>query len=161
MPTGWRPDDVVEKYPVPKINDVYHFDKYDTKASTALHIWCWVQLVALLLFISYLFANIAQIGSPGIFIYGGFIFIFVYALTELMDRHAWSVFWESAKTALGLYIIYTSNGWFGSSAEIPWLSMLVAGYLVVSLPVTLWFAVKHYREDHRVATEAGNLTLSS
>ena len=161
MPTGWRPDDVVEKYPVPKINDVYHFDKYDTKASIALHVWCWVQLVALLLFISYLFANIAQIGAPGIFIYGGFIFVFVYALTELMDRHVWSIFWEFAKTALGLYILYSSNGWFGSSTEIPWLTMLVAGYLVVSMAFTSWFAVKHYREDHRVATEAGNLTLSS
>jgi len=161
MPTGWRPEDVAEKYPVPKINDVYHFDKYDTKASLGLHVWCWVQMVALLLFISYLFANIAQIGNPGFFIYGGFIFIFVYALTELMDRHIWSIFWEFAKAVLGFYIIYSSKGWFGSSAEIPWLSILIAGYLVVSLPVTLWFAVKHYREDLRVATEAGNLTLSS
>ena len=26
MPTGWRPADVAEKYPVFKINDVYHFE---------------------------------------------------------------------------------------------------------------------------------------
>ena len=29
MPTGWRPDDVVEKFPVYKIEDVYNFQKYD------------------------------------------------------------------------------------------------------------------------------------
>ena len=27
-PTGWRPENFEEKYPVTKISDVYHFEKY-------------------------------------------------------------------------------------------------------------------------------------
>jgi len=153
MPTGWRPADVVEKYPVPKINDVYHFDKYDPKASPGLHIWCWIQLVMLLLFISYLFGNIAQIGSPGMFIYGGFVFIFVYALTELMDRHVWAVFWETIKTGVGLYMLYTCN-WFGAGTKFPWANFAIAAYFIISLAVTAWFAWKHYGEDHQTNPDA-------
>jgi alkylglycerol monooxygenase len=63
MPTGWRPADVTAKYPVYKIEDVYNFDKYDTKASTGLHIWSWVQMIVMLLFVSHLFGNIAAINE--------------------------------------------------------------------------------------------------
>lgn len=139
-------EDEEEKYPVPKINDVYHFEKYDPKASTALHAWCWVQLTALLLFISYFFANIASIGKPEIFIYGGFVFLFVYALTELMDRHAWAIFWETLKTGFGLYAIYTS-GWFGAESQYPWIGILLNGYFLISFIVTAYFVGLHYKED--------------
>ena len=75
-----------------KIEDVYHFEKYDTKTTTFFSAWIWIQLIMLLLFVSYFFGNIANIGSPDMFIYGGFVFIYVYAYSELMDgnryRHA-------------------------------------------------------------------------
>ncbi len=76
-PTGYRPADVAAKYPVYKIDDVYHFDKYDTKTSAALNVWSWIQLLALLLSVSYLFGNISVINKldPSyIFWYGGFYF---------------------------------------------------------------------------------------
>jgi hypothetical protein len=145
-PTGWRPADVEKKYPVPKIEDVYHFGKYDPQASGALHAWCWVQLIALLLFISYFFGNIGSIGKPEIFIYGGFIFVFVYALTELMDRHVWAIFWETIKTVFGLYAIVQS-GWFGAASQYPPVSYLLVGYFVVSWLATAYFVYRHYRED--------------
>jgi len=153
MPTGWRPADVIKDYPVPKINDVYHFDKYDPRSSVALHVWCWFQLVTLLLFISYLFGFIARIGNPGMFIYGGFVFVFVYALTELMDRHSWSIFWELIKATIGFYILYAAGGWFGASDKLPWINTFLAIYFVVSLAVTSLFAWKHYSEDRQTSTQ--------
>ncbi|MEI9910933.1 MAG: hypothetical protein WDO71_15435 [Bacteroidota bacterium] len=75
--TGYRPSDVAAKYPVYKIEDVYHFEKYNTKTSAALNVWSWIQLVMILLFVSYLFGNIAvinQLDKSYIFWYGGFIF---------------------------------------------------------------------------------------
>jgi len=151
MPTGWRPDDVIEKYPVQKINDVYHFEKYNPKASNSLHAWCWVQLITLLLLLSYFFANIASIGKPEIFIYGGFIFLFVYALTELMDRHTWAIFWEVLKTGFGFYALYQS-GWFGANNQYPWVNALLSGYFLLSLIVTAYFVGRHYKEDHNDQT---------
>lgn len=155
MPTGWRPADVEERYPVPKINDVYHFDKYDPKASTALHVLCWVQLVMLLLIISYLFGNIADIGSPGMFIYGGFVFLFVYALTELMDRHVWAIFWEVLKFVFGIYLIRYQDHWFGAGDQYSWAVSFMSAYFVVSLAVTSYFVYRHYLEDRVVSAHSG------
>src|SRR6187200_2900527 len=87
MPTGWRPADVAEKFPVYKIGDVYDFEKYNPASSKLLYIWSWIQTVILLLLVSYLFGNIGKIGSPNIFIYGGFVFLYVYAYTDLMDKN--------------------------------------------------------------------------
>ncbi len=94
MPTGWRPKDVAEKFPVYKIEDVYSFQKYAPEYSNQLLIWSWIQLSILLISTSYLFANIAAIGSPGIFVYGLFIFLSVYSFTELMDRNRFAFLWE-------------------------------------------------------------------
>jgi sterol desaturase/sphingolipid hydroxylase (fatty acid hydroxylase superfamily) len=96
MPTGWRPADAAEKYPVHKITDVYHFEKYDPKYSKALATWSWFQLVIILLFVSYLFGNIGAINrldSSYIYIYGGFVFLSVYAFTDLMDRNPYAILW--------------------------------------------------------------------
>jgi sterol desaturase/sphingolipid hydroxylase (fatty acid hydroxylase superfamily) len=132
MPTGWRPADVAEKYPVFKIEDPYHFEKYDTKNSTAFSVWIWFQLLVLLALVSYLFGNIAQIGSPGIFLYGAFIFLFVYSYTEQMDQssHAW--IWDSLKTIFGLTILIQSGDWFGAKSIVPLAPWVIGVYLVIS-----------------------------
>ena len=49
MPTGWRPKDVIEKYPVQIIDDVYNFKKYKTPASTPLQLWSSIQLLITIL----------------------------------------------------------------------------------------------------------------
>ena len=154
MPLGWRPADVAEKYPAYKINDVYHFEKYNPRASTALHVWCWIQLVALLLFISYFFGNIATIGAPAMIVYGGFIFLFVYAMTELMDRHAWAFFWELVKCIFGLYTLNSTGDWFGAASQYSWILPVLGGYFLTSLAVTAGFVFKHYREDHQESVAA-------
>ena len=149
MPTGWRPADVNEKYPMKKITDVYHFDKYDPKASMQLHIWCWIQLLFMLAFISYFFGNIATIGSPGIFYYGGFIFIGIYAITDLMDRNSSAILWETAKNIFGFYLIYNQGDWFGSEALFPGIKMFIMAYFVISTLVSAYFVNRHYKEDQQ------------
>ena len=92
MPLGWRPADVAAKYPVQKIIDVYHFEKYDPATAKGLMAWSLTQLVILLIFLSYLFGNIATIGTPNIFLYGAFVFLTVNALTDLRDKNISSIF---------------------------------------------------------------------
>jgi alkylglycerol monooxygenase len=150
MPTGWRPADVAEKYPLHKINDPYSFQKYDTKASPALHVWSWVQMTAVLLFISYLFGNIAAINklnSTYIYIYGLFIFLSVYAFTELMDRHKYAAVWETIKNIFGLGIIFQTGDWFGASQHFIFLKYVLGVYFILSTLVTVWFVLKHAKED--------------
>ena len=140
MPTGWRPVDVEEKYPVYKIEDAYNFEKYDTQATTFLHVWSWVQLSLLLSFVSYLFGNIAYIGKPNIFIYGLFLFIMVYAFTELMDGNRYALVWEIVKAATGIGLIVYLGDWFGANVFLPWVSTVLIAYFVLSVAVTAWLS---------------------
>jgi hypothetical protein len=147
MPTGWRPADVEEKYPVYKIEDVYHFNKYDTENSTFLTAWTWIQLVILLLLVSYFFGNIAGIGSPDMFIYGGFVFIYVYALTDLMDGNKYALVWEGLKMTIGIAIIFYLGDWFGSNKLSPVIKYVLFVYLIASAAVT--FFIQHKKQFNK------------
>lgn len=149
MPTGWRPADVAEKYPVYKIGDVYHFEKYEPKASTALHVWSWVQIVMVLLLISYLFGNIAGINALNasyIYIYGLFVFLSVYAYTELMDKNKYAAVWEIIKNSFGAAILFQTGDWFGASQYFSLIKYALLLYFVLSSVITLWFVMKHEKE---------------
>lgn len=140
MPTGWRPADVADKYPVYKIEDVYRFDKYDTRTDKLFSAWTMIQFGILILLVSYLFANIAKIGSPGIFVYGGFIFLFVYAMTELMDRDSNAWIWELAKAAFGIGIIHFLGDWFGANEYAGWGNYILITYLLLSVSAAFYFS---------------------
>jgi len=139
MPTGWRPADVIERYPVYKIDDPYHFQKYAPEASVALRTWTWIQFLFTFALINYFFINIAKIGTPNIFVYGGFLFLCVFAYTELMDKNPYAWAWEALKNAIGLFLIY-QNGWFGMSETLPWGTVALASYFVLSSVVVALFA---------------------
>jgi sterol desaturase/sphingolipid hydroxylase (fatty acid hydroxylase superfamily) len=151
MPTGWRPEDVKEKYPVEKIEDVYHFEKYNPKSSKGLVTWSWIQMTILLLLISYLFGNIAQIGSPDMFLYGAFVFLSVYAYTELMDRNRYAILWEGFKNIFGILIIYKQDGWFGIDELIPYASYFMIIYFILATLITGWFVNRHEKEDRQLS----------
>jgi len=156
-PTGYRPADVATKYPVFKIEDVYHFDKYDTKTSSALNTWSWIQVLVILFFVSYMFGNIApinDINASYIFWYGGFIFLSVYALTDLMDRNSSAIIWEIFRSGLGLAYLYQQNDWFGVSVYSPIVIYILAAYFILSIIITGWFVIKHRKEDQLFAINA-------
>ena len=155
MPTGYRPADVEEKYPVHKIEDVYNFEKYDTRTSPALNIWTWIQLLLILGCIAYLFGNIAYINSLDsgyIYWYGAFVFLTVYALTDLMDRNRTAIAWEILRSGLGLYFLYSQDDWFGASQWLPSIKYILGAYFVLSIVITGLFVIKHRKEDSMIAS---------
>lgn len=142
MPLGWRPSDVAAKHPVAKIQDVYRFDKYNPELNGGMRIWSFGQLIVLLLLLSYLFSNLAAIGAPGIFYYGGFVFLTVFAYTELMDRNPLAWCWETLKSSYALYFVFTTGDWFGLNAQFPGAVYVFVGYLVISTLSSLLFSLQ-------------------
>jgi alkylglycerol monooxygenase len=141
-PTGYRPADVAERFPVYKIDNVYQFEKYDRPASNSFLIWAWFQLSVLLLLISYLFANIAFINElhpTYIYWYGALIFLSVIALTELMDQHPHAIGWELTRTALALGLLYWQQDWFGANRFFEFSAVITLSYFLISLIITAWF----------------------
>jgi alkylglycerol monooxygenase len=149
-PTGWRPENFEEKYPVNKITDVYAFEKYGTQHSNKLMYWSLFQAITTLLFITYMYKSIAIIGLPNVFIYGAFIFLTVYSYTELMDTRKTAVFWEGIRFLFGIAIIVYLGDWFGLSTQLPFASSIIIGYLVLSLFITIYFVSSNF-ETKKVA----------
>jgi sterol desaturase/sphingolipid hydroxylase (fatty acid hydroxylase superfamily) len=163
MPTGWRPADVVAKYPVYKIEDTYHFKKYDPDASSALQVWSWMQIIFSLLFVSYLFGNIAFINKMNgsyVYLYGAFILLNVYSFTELMDRNAYAIFWELLKNIFGIAIIIKNGDWFGIKSVFPILNNAVIGYFILSTIVTAYFVYSFYKENSNCALAITEISLA-
>jgi sterol desaturase/sphingolipid hydroxylase (fatty acid hydroxylase superfamily) len=151
-PTGYRPADVAEIYPVYKIENVYHFEKYNPQVIPPVQYWAWFQMAALLLLLTYFFSNIAAIGAPMIFYYGAFVFMTVFAYTELMDGNPLSGIYELIKNLFGAGIILYTGDWFGISQIYPWALPVIVGYLFISTLVTAYLALQQYRKSPLLGT---------
>jgi hypothetical protein len=139
MPTGWRPADVAEKYPVEVIQDVYQQKKYAPKASVWMQAWSYVQLVITLALSMYLFNRIADIPYPQTFLYAGFIFATVFAYTTLMDRKNYTWLLELGKALFGIGLIYYTGDWFLMNDVSPAGKYLLVAYFTLSVVVAFAF----------------------
>ena len=114
-PTGWRPAGFDEKYPVHKIDDVYHFDKYKPKISKALLYWSIAHLFVVMFFLLDLFARLGSLPANEILVYGIYIFITIYSLTDLMDKNPFN--WDRRIVTkymfLSVYALWLGQDWFG------------------------------------------------
>ncbi len=140
MPTGWRPQGFEEKYPVYKIEDVYAFKKYQPNHSNLLTYYSIIQLFVTLGFVSLLFANVASIGLPTIFIYGLFVFVTIYSLTELMDTNPNAYFFELFRAFLGIGILYFYGDWFGLNEQFLVGNYILGMYFIVSFMISYYFS---------------------
>jgi hypothetical protein len=140
MPTGWRPQGFEEKYPVYKIEDVYAFKKYQPNHSSLLTYYSIIQLFVTLGFVSLLFANVVSIGLPTIFIYGLFVFVTIYSLTELMDTNPNAYFFELFRAFLGIGILYFYGDWFGLNEQFLVGNYILGMYFIVSFMISYYFS---------------------
>jgi len=140
MHTGWRPADVIKKYPVNSAAPET-FVKYDPAASAGLKTWSWVQYLFASALLIHLLVKIADIPESDIFLYGGFLFIVIYSFTTLMDRDPNAIWMEALKSGLGLAIIFNKGDWFLLDSLIPGGTNFMVVYLILSAIVVAWFVV--------------------
>lgn len=140
MPTGWRPADVSTAFPVPYTKEIYLRNKYDTIASPLFKAWAVGQLLITLLLMMFLFNNIGTIPFSSVLLYGLFLFVNIFAYTSLMDGNLIGIAAEVLKFALGIIILYINDyQWFNIDNSIPNGTMIVLGYLVLSLISSAYF----------------------
>lgn len=122
MPTGWRPADVEQSYPVYKIEDVYDFEKYQKHTTTLMRTWLWACLLLMLGILVYFFYNIAQLNamSPwAIYAYGFYIIVTIYAITETMDGSTMqSRIASLIQLVFFAFCLTQFNNWFGGNAVV-------------------------------------------
>ena len=131
--TGWRPSDVSVTYPIKTIQDVYHFERYETPASDFLKGYSVFQMIATLVLLLFMFYNFSDIGFSGLLWFGAFMFAGIYGYTTLMDRKKHAFWIEISRSIAGLTVIWLTGDWFGIDSHLSIGSICVAMYFVISM----------------------------
>ena len=116
MPTGWRPDDVAEKYPIQIIENPRDQVKYMPLIPVWIKVWSGFQLLSTLITAMFLFNNIVLLTFGHALLIGAFIFLTIYSYTTIMDGKRYAAFLEIFKGIMGMmswYLLESSYN-FGS-----------------------------------------------
>ncbi|WP_394750384.1 sterol desaturase family protein [Spongiimicrobium salis] len=149
MPTGWRPADVKEKYPLKGIEDVYNFTKYRTEVSNAFIWYAMYQLLSCTGLLLFMFFNFANLQYNQLLLYGFFLFISVYGYSSLMDREKSAKWIEFARSAFGLASLSFTGDWFGIQQHWPSAIFIIIVYFLSTILGTIYFT---YLEKTKVQT---------
>ena len=107
MPTGWRPKDVVDRFPASVIENVYVLEKYAPKYLILHKIIAVFQFVCLNLFIYIFLSTFGDLNVGSKLSFGGLISTTIFGFTSIMDGHKWAFFFEISRAFLGLvFLIY-------------------------------------------------------
>ncbi len=141
-PTGWRPADVMEKYPVTSIEDAHTQIKYKTQSTPLLTSWFLLQVV-LHIAVQFHFLELLPMMSYWyLLIYGLFVGLSIFSYTALMDRSWVALPAEIIKTLLGFSILNYFGGWFLLQESFQLSTPLMIAYLMCSLIITIYYSIK-------------------
>ncbi|WP_346841466.1 sterol desaturase family protein [Metapseudomonas otitidis] len=98
MRTGWRPEDVAERYPLAK-PDLARFRKYEVPLSPARTAYAALQFTLYLLGGSYLLAKGDGMGLPALLLGGGWLAFGLFAIGAWLENRPWTMGLELARLA--------------------------------------------------------------
>ncbi len=140
MPTGWRPEDVKEKYPQKIIENVYGFKKYRTYSNKTFNYYIIFQLLTNTFLLLFMFFNFGNLSPNELLLYGAVVFAGVYGYTSMMDGEKYAVWIESLRSVFGLGLIaYFEGNWFGANAYISYAGYCIALYFIITFFMSFKF----------------------
>ena len=152
-PTGWRPKDMEEKYPVDylKANDVYSFEKYDPSYSKKFQIWSQIHLTTMFVLMGFLFFNIKNIQSNNQYIYYGLFLLFsIFSYTTLMDKKRLGVITECINLLIVSYIVFSTQDWFGLNQFINNGHFLVLAFFIMEAIIACYFYFVDFKDEKKI-----------
>ena len=137
MPTGWRPLEVAEKFPLMAIENPFSLKKYATENSNFLLGWSYFQLIMTSALMFLIFFKIPLLTQTMIFQLAGLLVLHVMSYTFLLDGKKLTLSLEGLKFVFGIVLFFTINERIGF---IPNFSLnLIFSYLFISLGMTIYF----------------------
>lgn len=155
MPTGWRPADVNERYPIDGVLSgelVKQQRKYDSRPSNLILGLSWTQFVVAQLLMVHLFTNLGDLGVQRSLAFGIYLFLTLFSLTSLLDKSKLAIAAEVLRLITAVVIVVTYGGWFGLEGYFGGAGLLVLGYsgLCLGVSVYLLFGDKRLGESEMV-----------
>ena len=148
MPTGWRPKDVEEKFPLEIINDPKKQIKYETKNSTILIAWSWILLTITNILMFHFFISLSTDNSIQNYLYAFILILNIFSFTSLLDQRRYSIIAESIKVILVFSLFYYQRfSWYGLEGLFAYI---VGIYFITSFILNVFF----YNEKNTNTTVA-------
>ena len=137
MPTGWRPLEVTEKFPLMTIENPFSLKKYATDNSNFSLGWSYFQLLVTSALMFLIFFKLPLLTQTMILLLGVLLILHAMAYTFLLDGKKLALILEGLKFVFGIVLFFTINERIGF---IPNFSLnLIFSYLFISLGMTIYF----------------------
>jgi len=150
MPTGWRPLDVAEKFPVITIENPSSLNKYTTENSKFLLGWSYFQLFITSALMFLIFFKMPLLSKSMILLLGGLLAIHVMAYTLLLDGKKVAIVLEGLKFVFGMVLFITLN------ERVEFISNFslnfILSYLFTSLGMTVYFFWTEIKSQQVIAS---------
>ena len=137
MPTGWRPNDVIEDAPINTIEDSILLKKYFTNNSKLLLSWSYCQLTTALIYMFYIFFKIPLLTTIMEILLAGLLFLHIISYTTLLDGKKVSILFELLKISLGIILFIIINNIINFASNF--VSNFILTYLLISFIMTIYF----------------------
>ena len=135
MPTGWRPQDIIDKYPRNSVDNVYSQKKYKPNYTLLHKIFVGFHFITLNI-VLFIFLN--SFADLSIFDKSGYlilIFSTIFSFSSIMDGFKWSVSFEFIRIFIGVTVILL-QGDFQLTSN-PSMSIFLLSYLIISFILNL------------------------
>ena len=137
MPTGWRPADVVQRFPRPIVEDVFAQKKYAPVYTNKHKLIALFHFTSLTLILGYFLSQFGELTYTYQIAFGVLIFTTVFGFTSLMDGYRWAVPFELLRGIAGLMFL------FAPANALLWemnhyLGLGLSLYFTLSLVACLW-----------------------
>jgi sterol desaturase/sphingolipid hydroxylase (fatty acid hydroxylase superfamily) len=137
-PTGWRPKDVIDKYPIDIIKDVYSQKKYVTTNNFVSKLWAVFQFIGINIILYYFLNFFSDLNPVNRIEIGIIIMLSIFGFTSLMDGHSWAKVFEIIRCSLCLVYFILPLKW-NVYIEFSQISVyLIVIYFIISL-VSMFF----------------------
>ena len=149
MPTGWRPSDVKEQFPLLEVTNPAKQLKYNTNNSGWLFAYSWTQLVITHFLLFHLLIIFSSHSNTMNYLYAVVLLLSVFSFTSMLDNSNFAFFAELLKAGLVFALLSIQDfSWYGLQG-IP--VYLLITYIIFSLVLTFYFQ-RNEKDDSIVNT---------
>jgi sterol desaturase/sphingolipid hydroxylase (fatty acid hydroxylase superfamily) len=147
MPTGWRPADVNEEYPIAYYHDGDVLHKYNPNYPPYYEIWGIIHITFNFLLLCFLFYQLGNISNSLSLEYAIFILVYIFGFTGALDKKLYGWLVHGIATFFMCYKIVLLKDWYGISAYNNSLSYLLAFTAIILLAWNTYFYIYYYRKE--------------
>tara|TARA_B100001996_G_scaffold367519_1_gene339232 strand:+ start:120 stop:1361 length:1242 start_codon:yes stop_codon:yes gene_type:complete len=110
MPTGWRPSDVIEKFPRPIITDLENRVKYNHNYSNKFKWIALFHFISINILVFFFLSNFSYLSTSFQISFGFVIFASIFGFTSFLDLYAWASKFEIFRgLACIFFLVHPSN----------------------------------------------------